>query len=51
MDCRLVRFSLDNNFFLIGSYDISIIMMDIRKDLKIRILLYFVVVYYRDKVI
>ena len=51
MDCRSVRFSPDNNFLLTGSYDTSIIMMDIRKDLELNIPPYTVVAHHRDKVI
>lgn len=51
MDCRSVRFSPDNNFLLTGSYDTSIIMMDIRKDLEFNIPPYTVVAHHRDKVI
>lgn len=51
MDCRSVRFSPDNNFLLTGSYDTSIIMMDVRKDLETRIPPYSVVASHRDKVI
>ena len=51
MDCRSVRFSPDNNFLLTGSYDTSIIMMDIRKDLETKTPPYSVVAHHGDKVI
>ena len=51
MDCRSVRFSPDNNFLLTGSYDTSIIMMDVRKDLETRMPSYSVVARHSDKVI
>ena len=51
MDCRSVRFSPDNRFLLTGSYDTSIILMDVRKNLDIEIPPYSVVANHRDKVI
>ena len=51
MDCRSIRFSPDSHFLLSGSYDKSMIVMDMKHNLESTIPPHFTVAEHRDKVI
>ena len=51
LDCRSVRFSLSSDFLLSGSYDASIVLMDLKQNLESAVPPHFVVGEHRDKVI